>query len=65
MGRHSKNVKLMVRLTREQRDKLTRAARIETERRRETVDLSTLLRELAMAEIDRILAEVAQLQEAS
>lgn len=58
MSRHSKAAgkPLMVRISPEQRTRLKRAAAVETQRRGETVDLSQLLRELAMAAVDRILA---------
>jgi len=53
---------LMVRISPEQRARLKRACAIETRRRGETVDLSQLLRERAMAEVDRIIAEAEQQQ---
>jgi hypothetical protein len=61
MSKHSKTAgkPLMVRISPEQRRRLEKAAAIETRRRGETVDLSQLLRELAMAEIDRIITEAA------
>lgn len=61
MGKHSKTDKpLMVRISQEQRARLKRACAIETRRRGETVDLSQLLREVAMEAVDRIIAENAQ-----
>lgn len=47
---------LTIRISPDQRAKLGRAARVESQRKGETVDESTLARELMMAGVDSILA---------
>ena len=54
-----KTDRINVRLTPDQLRALERAARLESDRRGELVDESTLVREITMAAVDRILAERA------
>ena len=50
-----KDKTLNIRMTRKQKAKLRRAARIESRRREEIVEPGPLLLELAMPEVDRIV----------
>jgi len=62
MGRAKSLVKkkvLMVRLNPEDAQALERAAQLESERRREIVGESTLLREFAMPRVRELLEQVA------
>ncbi len=54
-----KKSRITVRLTAEQARKLAEAAHQEARRRGELVDESTLLRELGMAGVERLLQKVA------
>lgn len=57
-----KTKELKIRLTSQEAADLERAARIESRRRGEIVGESTLLRELAMPRVRKLLADAATLQ---
>lgn len=62
MKRHVKKERLTVRLSSQEAADLEKAARLESGRRRENVEESTLLRELAMPRVREILAGEPALQ---
>ncbi len=64
MKRHVKKERLTVRLSSQDAADLAKAASLESRRRREIVDESTLLRELAMPRVRELLAGELVLQTA-
>lgn len=59
MPRLNKTERITVRISQEQRHRLTAAARVESKRRGELIEPSQLLREGGMARVDEILASAA------
>lgn len=60
-----KRKRITVRFTDEQARKIDQAADLESRRRREAVDPSTLVRELVLPRVDAILASAAEKVEAA